>query len=355
MAWIFCILFARLILNSSLTGKPLAMRRVLVLFVFLIMIQVAWSQPTQLIIQGETGKLFLEHTVVAGENWYSVGRTYNISPKEIAPFNGLTMSKPLSIGQVLKIPLLPGNFTQHTAKSSDESLVPVYHIIQEKEWMYHISTTYNRVPIESLEKWNHINKDQARAGMQLIVGYLKVKTAQSSLAGEAVAKTAVFSAPASKEPEKIATTGAAVVKNDKPVDATQKKPVQIPEPVASKSAPEESFSNANPVNTYATSHTTGGFFSADYSNSNKMSNGQAGTFKSTSGWHDGKYYALMNNVPVGTIVKVSSPSTNKSIYAKVLGQLPEMKESAGLSIRISNAAAADLGTGEGKFPVELKY
>ena len=63
----------------------------------------------------------------------------------------------------------------------------------------------------------------------------------------------------------------------------------------------------------------------------------------------------MNNIPVGTIVKVSVPGTDKIIYAKVLGQLPDMKESAGLAIRISNAAASELGTGEGRFNVEMKY
>ncbi|HEX4850157.1 MAG TPA: LysM peptidoglycan-binding domain-containing protein, partial [Puia sp.] len=148
------------------------MKRFFVLIAFLTFIHVAWSQPTQLIIQGQTGKLYLDHSVAARENWYSVGRMYNISPKEIAPFNGLSLNKPLEIGQVLKIPLKAGNFTQHTSKGAGEALVPVYHIIQEKEWMYHVSTTYNKVPIESLEKWNHINKDQAKAGMQLIVGYL---------------------------------------------------------------------------------------------------------------------------------------------------------------------------------------
>jgi hypothetical protein len=62
----------------------------------------------------------------------------------------------------------------------------------------------------------------------------------------------------------------------------------------------------------------------------------------------------MNGVPVGAIIRVSG-SNGKAIYAKVLGQLPEMKESAGLLIRISNAASAELGLGEGKFPVDVKY
>ena len=83
--------------------------------------------------------------------------------------------------------------------------------------------------------------------------------------------------------------------------------------------------------------------------------GFSGIFKSTSGWNDGKYYALMNNVTVGTIVKVNYPSTNKFIYAKVLGELPDMKESAGLSLRISDAAAKELGAVNSKFNVEVRY
>lgn len=63
----------------------------------------------------------------------------------------------------------------------------------------------------------------------------------------------------------------------------------------------------------------------------------------------------MNNVMIGTIVKVNFPSTNKSIYAKVLGELPDMKESAGLSLRISDAAANELGAANNKFTVEVVY
>src|SRR5262249_3454508 len=99
----------------------------------------------------------------------------------------------------------------------------------------------------------------------------------------------------------------------------------------------------------------GGFFESEYQPESKKLSGQAATFKSTSGWQDRKYYALMNNVPVGTIVQITSPSTNKTVYAKVLGQLPDMKESTGLIMRVSNAAAAEMGAGEGKFAVDLKY
>jgi hypothetical protein len=102
-------------------------------------------------------------------------------------------------------------------------------------------------------------------------------------------------------------------------------------------------------------HFNGGRFKGDFSDGGKSVTGQAGIFKSTSGWQDGKYYALINNVPVGTIVKVTDQATGKSVYAKVLGQLPDMRESAGLTVRLSNAAAAELGEGGGKFGVGVSY
>jgi len=316
------------------------MKRLIALLTTILFITISWAQSAQFIIQGEPGKFYLDHTVSAKENWYSIGRLYNISPKEIAPFNNLTLSNALEIGQQIKVPLTDDNFVQNTNKGAGDALVPVYHVIQQKEWMYHISTTYNKVPVEKLEKWNNISKDQAKAGMQLIVGYLKVKTGVSALANSGAEKNTVGAVtPAIREEPKDQNVTTSIVKNEK---LAEKAPITTPE-------------TNTPVNTYATNHAAGGYFGSNFNGNARSVTGQAGTFKSTSGWKDGKYYALMNNVSVGTIIKVTSVSTNKSVYAKVLGQLPDMKESMGLAIRISNSAAAELGTGEGKFPVDIKY
>ncbi len=39
----------------------------------------------------------------------------------------------------------------------------------------------------------------------------------------------------------------------------------------------------------------------------------------------------------------------------MLGTLPDMKESQGLVVRISNAAASELGMGDGKVSAEVRY
>lgn len=308
-------------------------------------------------VQGTSPDLHLVHTVAAKENWYSIGRIYNQSPKEIAPFNGTTLDKPLAIGQKIKIPLTDANFSQDGTRASDELFVPVYHTVQDKEWMFRISTSHNKVPVENLEAWNGVKNDQLRSGMQLIVGYLKVKQAQSSLASSGVSKIS------------MATGGTLAVKETKPEEKKEVKTVPVvareeprktepprEEVVKNEPPKEENKTNETPTVTPAppSSH-KGGAFRKLYAESGNGTAGNAGIFRSTSGWNDGKYYALMNNVPVGTIVKVSFSSTNKSVYAKVLGQLPEMRESQGLTLRISDAAASELGVSLNKFYVDVKY
>src|SRR5215831_6144966 len=70
----------------------------------------------QLIVQSNNKGHYLEHKVAPKENFYSIGRLYHVSPKDIEAFNGLDMNKGLSIGQTLKIPLNKTNFSQSAAK-----------------------------------------------------------------------------------------------------------------------------------------------------------------------------------------------------------------------------------------------
>lgn len=347
-------------------------------FLLLLVVSQAVNSQTGLIIQGSSPDLHLVHTVVAKENWYSIGRIYNISPKELAPYNKATIEKPLAIGQLLRIPLNATNFSQNGTKQADESFIPLYHIVQEKEGMYRVSVTYNKVSADNLKKWNSLGTDQLKNGMKLVVGYLKVKEGQSPFASGGSNKITIGSGTtetareAAKEPVKElaqAEKKAAPVTTPPagtppvsapPVNQPATQPVkEVPKEIAKEDpAPvrEDPAMKPEVINPAAApANHKGGFFKKQYAESGKTTTGNAGTFKSTSGWNDGKYYALMNNVPIGTIVKVSFSSTNKSVFAKVLGQLPEMKESTGLAVRLSDAAASELGVTMGKFYVDVKY
>lgn len=322
----------------------------------MLCMQCGFAQLSDLQVQGTSPHLYLVHTVQAKENWYSIGRIYNISPKQLAPYNTLSLDKALSIGQTLKVPLTAENFSQDGTKGGDEVFVPLHHTLQEKEWLYRVSVNYNKVPIESLEKWNQINKDHAKPGLKLIVGYLKVKTGQSALAAQGTTKITATQAVVVNTPEE-----------KKPVIPESRKsettPATLPDnvdPALTKNTstkPEAKPLADNPVVTVSNTGSSfkGGYFKTQYEETGKSVSGNAGIFKSTSGWSDGKFYALVNNVAVGTIIKINNPESGRAIFAKVLGNLPEMKESLGLIARISDAGAAELGGTGVKFSVELRY
>lgn len=296
--------------------------RFFLLLILIVCVQAASGQ--EFITRGASPNLHLMHNVAAKETWYSIGRTYNLAPKDIAGYNKLSTNTPLEIGQSLKIPLTGANFTQNDTKGPGEVLVPVYHVVQEKEWMYRISVNHNKVPIEKLEKWNSIGRDEAKAGMKLIVGHLRMKAGGNAVAAAQTAQQK----PQPAEPARTSTQSSP--ENPSPTTGTTATNVSDTSPGA-------------------------GYFQGMFANTGKSSSGVAGIFKSTSGWSDGKYYALLNNVTVGTIVKITFPPTKKVIYAKVLGELPEMKESAGLALRISDAAAKELGAVSSKFSVDVAY
>jgi len=350
---------------------------------FVLISSFGWAQPS-LEVQGNGTAMYLVHTVVAGNNWYSVGRLYNINPKALPTINNTVITKPLIIGQSLKIPLSNINFSQNGVIAKDEVLVPLYYVVKEKEWMYRISQNHNKVPVATLEKWNNIKNDQVKPGMKLTVGFLKVKTGQSALAAqgskkivpatpEMIAQNAPVVEEKAVEEQKTADIAQKEESNKQAQDNTKTAIKEVPKVQAEEQKVKEepkvqheevktqhpetetgiSAPNTNTNTSIATYK--GGYFKTLYASSGKDQMGNAGVFKSTSGWKDGKYYALMNNVPVGTIVKVTFSSTNKSVFAKVLGQLPEMRESTGLLVRLSDAAASELGADNGKFYVDVKY
>lgn len=213
---------------------------------------------------------FKTHKVAPKENWYSIGRLYNLGPRDIAAYNELTIDIGLHIGQVIKIPINPA------------------------------------IPVSKQEPTK----------------------------------------PTQVTPPPVQPSASA--------------------PAAVKSTAPNTSSNADNSNTVGirgTREVTSGgkdFFTPIFEEQSKGSSPQRlenpvyGVFKSTSGWQDRKYYVLMNNAVPGTIARLKVVKTGMVICAKVLGSVPVGKESEGVDLRLSNAAAAALGiaeTGIGAFEV----
>lgn len=343
------------------------MRTVLLSFILLTSLSLL-GQQQKFIVRSADSQLFLEHKVVPKENWYSVGRIYFISPKEIASFNKLSMDKGLAIGQLLKIPLKQENFSQSIALENNGG--KIVHIVQPKEGLYKLANLYN-VDKELLKKMNKLSSDQLNVGTNLVIGYLlpqvePLASVATSIPAKPTAETTKSAKVADKELviEEKAKQPAPPSETVVPATQTSAKSIQTAAPVKVE---EETVVPAKPVAANPAAKSSPAlkveksYFSTLYEQQSKegkqqkLENSVYGVFKSTSGWQDGKYYVLMNNVVPGTVVKLVSKSGDKVVFAKVLGAVPPGKESEGLALRMSNAAIAALGVGDTGNDVDLVW
>jgi LysM repeat protein len=287
----------------------------------------------------------INHTVVAKESYSSIGRLYNINGRELANYNKLEYEKGLSIGQVLKVPLKnsPVSVTQQPVVKT-ETVVPktvpapsksgeaIYHTVASKETLYGVSKKYG-VTVADIKKWNNLTIDGLSDGAKIIVGY----EAATNEAFEIVKKEM---APA--EVKKPVTETPKVIEVKKGEPAKETKVIATPAVV-------KSIGNGYNGGFFKTAFDTKGGWEA------AKETGNAAVFKSTSGWEDGKYYCLHNSAVQGSIVKITNNTNGKIIYAKVLDVIPDIKQNAGIILRISNAAAAELGVGENQFDCTINY
>ncbi len=319
------------------------MKKYLLLLVILGCSFSVFAQNELLVHNSDKG-LFLNHTVAAKENFYSIGRLYNVSAKDIETFNSLDMNKGLSIGQTLKIPLNAINFSQ-----SGSTGRAVYYVVGEKEGLYRVSVKNNNVLMANVRKWNHLASDNLNTGKKLIVGYLVSAEANN------IAQTSQPE-PEKKqvEPPKKEVAVQEVPKEKKVETVPVKEPEKKPEQPVQKTTSSSTQVSVNDGN--------GGYFKPLFDKQRKVQptkgdeTATAGIFKTASGWQDAKYYALMDNVEPGTIIRIINPTNNKAVYAKVLGEMSGIRQNQGYNIRMSNAAASALNISDtDKFVVRVNY
>ncbi|TWF37101.1 LysM domain-containing protein [Chitinophaga polysaccharea] len=301
-------------------------------------------------VQGTSPSLYISHVVKKGENFYSLSRAYGIPPKEIAAANKVTMEQGLQLGRTLHIPLTAANFSQ----KADASGTPVYHKVTEKETLYRVSVNYNKVPLDNIRQWNGFSGDGLKKDSYVIIGYVKAGGAGAEVASKVekvkekekavppVVETEATKAESEPAPPPVKQAKEMVKKEETSRPVTDATIAPAPAPAASKPV---AVSTSTDFEQLYDQQTNGGK--------------KASTEKGPGTWFKsnavGKYYALHNTAPRGTIIKVTNPLNGKAVYAKVLDVIPQMKSNAGLIIKLSDSAMQALGSNETRFYCELSY
>ena len=319
------------------------MKKLVISFLFLLFaFHFVSAQKADLLVKNSDKGLYLEHKVIAKESFYSVGRKYNVSPKFIASFNKLDLSKGLFIDQKIRIPLTDTNFSQTGNKGT-----PVYYKAKDKDDLSKVSANNNNVSISNLRWWNDLSGDNLKKDAKLIVGFLMSKEMPS---------VTINNKPKPEEPV-VKVEEPVITKNEKKEEKKEAEAEIKAEKIEDKKTPLPVIKEERIVAIQGQ-----GYFKTSFDKQVKITPAvktetvTSGIFKTESGWQDAKYYLLMDVVQPGTIVKVINPDNNKAVYAKVLGEMSGIRQNEGLNIRISNAAASALQIQEqDKFIVKINY
>jgi LysM repeat protein len=131
---------------------------VLILFSF-IPLAISQFQPVPVEKSTEKilyqGKTYYVHMVKQGQTLYSICKTYNVTEPIIASSNSGVKLNPLSVGQILKIPVTsetsPVIENPKAETIQDENFY--YHTVKPQENTYFLHQKYN-VPLELIYKYN---------------------------------------------------------------------------------------------------------------------------------------------------------------------------------------------------------
>jgi hypothetical protein len=204
---------------------------------------------------------------------------------------------------------------------------PVYHRVNTGEGLYRIGVWYGKISPAKIKQMNNLRSDALKPGQQLMVGYVNLKPPEIE---------AIDNVTASLKNIQGITASSANVGNDTSLSQTPYIPadtvtVNLPVPEPELVLSYEGFG------LFATE------FNLTVDSILTKKTGRAASFKSESGWADGRFYILNSLLKAGSIVKISNPVNGAYLFAKVVGPLPDIKQNNGLHYRLSNAAAAKLG------------
>lgn len=245
-------------------------------------------------VENNNGKQIIIHKVEPGETYYSIGRKYDVHPNDIISYNNNISLHP---GTILKVPTSREYNVSVPVKTAapsrpDNNLVD--YKVGPRETLYSIAKRFN-TSVEAIKQLNNLTSNTLRAGQIL----------------------------------KVEPSG--TVAPDVPVII----PSETSNVDSGASAELEVRANRYGLR--------------------EMKERGAAVWITDENLDGTKMLALHRTAPVGTVIKITNPMTEKSTFAKVVGKFTENETTKDVIIVVTKAAADLLGALDRRFLVNLVY
>jgi len=285
-------------------------------------------------VENQNGKMIILHKLDPKDNYYSIARRYNVRPKAIMDYNN---NAKMQIGTIIKVPTdrpfdqnpaqvvktaVPANqpYTKSTKTTTTEVTTTAAPVNQPEyteykvsagETLYAISKRF-QVKVDDIIGWNNLKSNSLNAGQML-----RIKRDEPQPAA-----VPVITAPA--ETSMTAVRDNTLKKDSARIIGT-----------------DSAGSNRRlPNNRYGLTE--------------KNEKGTA-VWGSDPGLDAKKKYVLHRTAPVGTIIKITNPNTNRTTFAKVVGSFTDNETNKDAIVVMTKDVAESLGALDKRFYVTISY
>jgi len=258
-------------------------------------------------VENLEGKQLILHRITPKESYYSLGRKYGVNPAAIIDYN---RNKALAIGTLVKIPTQRIFISTITTVSSPLNL-PIAtddvleYVVKPKETLFSISKKFS-VPIQELKDFNKLKTTSLKVGQVIKIKGRVEPVLINNTVVQPIAVNTIFKTDTTKTPM------AESAELDRKLPA------------------------------------------AKYGLREIKEKGLA-TWIEEAELDAGRMLALHPNAPIGTIIKITNPMTQKSTFAKVVGKFTENESTKGAIIVLTKTAAELIGAVDRRFQVSLVY
>lgn len=243
-------------------------------------------------LDGTTGEKIFEHRIASGQTLYSLARFYGLNEEELYPYNPNLKSSMVGIGQIIRVPIPNAAIMRFKGADFRQSdYAPIMIMVKQGDNLFKIARTMFHMPVDSVMKWNNLTNTNIKPGQVLQIGWMSLGGVSDDVRNARRGSIDVRSKMLSGYFEK------------------QKKSVE-----------ERGAASWN-------------------------SKGNSKT----------DLYCLHRVAKVGSIVAVTSTMSNRTVYAKVIGKIPENAYGSETVVIVAPSVAKLLGAKDEKFFVKIRY
>lgn len=280
----------------------------------------------------KNGKVYILHKVEKGQGLYSISKKYGVSLSELIAENPGSQSV-IKVDQIIMVPTskevkleepvvedffdktdgLQDEEEKSEQENTDKSTYATYHTVEKGETLFAIARKYN-TNVDVIKSLNYLSSDVISEGQRLLV-----PSSSDSAIGEINTEEYEIDVDAAVEELQVPKVKEGVVNTDTPVvEGYSIKVIRLEEYNLEK---------------------------VEESGTSQISQEEI---------PNNKNFAYHASAPKGTVIMVTNPQNNKTVFVKVIGNFERAADSP-MILKLSKLSASSIGIDVNGAAVKLSY